>query len=242
MAEKTTLENVEAKLIEEKKILLGFWDKYNKQIVIVGGAVLALILGIFAYNQFIKAPAIEKSAEVFFPVESFVDKMAANGFNKDSINIALNGGVADGQKVTGLLQIISKESGTPAANRACYLAGACYLHNKEFDKAIKYLNDFSSNGAYQMDIRKYIMLGDAYSEQKKIDEALNAYKKAATINEKDEPFTSDALMTAAFYAQHNGKSKDAIELYQKIKDNYPASQLVQNGDIDKYLASLGIVK
>jgi tetratricopeptide (TPR) repeat protein len=218
------------------------WDKFGKQFM-VGFAVGVLAFGGYlAYQNFVKQPKEVKAAEAVFPVENFFDKMASTGFNKDSINIALNGGIVDSLKVEGLLSIISKHSGTPAANRATYMAGACYLHNKEFDKAIKHLNDFSANGAYQLDIKKHMMLGHANAELKKSEEALGEYNKAASINAKDEPFTSDALMTAAGYAETLGKTKDAIELYQKIKDNYPASQAVAGGDVDKYLAKLGVTK
>jgi hypothetical protein len=47
---------------------------------------------------------------------------------------------------------------------------------------------------------------------------------------------------AARYAEALGKSKDAIELFQKLKDDYPASQRVGSGEVDKYLASLGVTK
>ena len=143
--------------------------------------------------------------------------------------------------VTGLLKVISTYGGTDAANRAEYMTGAVYLQNKEFDKAIKYLKDFDANGAYQLDIKRDMMLGHAYAEQKKTDDALSYYKKAAGINDKDEAFTADALITAAAYAQTLGKKQDAIDLYQKVKDNYPNYSAVQSGDVDKYLASLGVV-
>lgn len=226
----------------QKFSIKNFIDKYNKKIIafVIGFAVG--VAGFYAYKAFVRTPQIEKAAVAVFPVESFFDKMATAGFNKDSIYIALNGGVVDSIKVEGLLSIINKHSGTPAGNRASFMAGACYLHNKEFDKSIKYLNEFDANGAYQLDIKKHLMLGHANAELKKTDEAFNQYKQAAKVNTKDEPFTTDALMTAAAYAQTIGKPKDATELYQQIKDNYPASQLVQSGDVDKYLAQLGVTK
>ncbi|MBK8928302.1 MAG: hypothetical protein IPM72_01200 [Chitinophagaceae bacterium] len=38
--------------------------------------------------------------------------MASAGFNKDSVNILLNGGVLEGQPVTGLLKTQNSYSGT----------------------------------------------------------------------------------------------------------------------------------
>jgi tetratricopeptide (TPR) repeat protein len=120
------------------------------------------------------------------------------------------------------------------------MTGACYLHIKEFDKAVKYLKEFDGNGADQVQSKANILIGHAYAEQKKTEDALTYYKKAATVNEKDESITPDALMLAASYADFAGKSKDAIELYKKVKDKYPTYMAVANGDVDKQLARLGV--
>ena len=129
--------------------------------------------------------------------------------------------------------------GTPPGNRANFIAGACYLHSKDFNKAIKYLKEFSTN-ASQVQTAAYSMLGDAYAELKKNDDAMDYYKKAASVNEKDEFMTSEALYRAAAFAESIGKTKEAIDLYQKNKDEFPKS--VHAGDIEKSLAKLGIYK
>lgn len=217
----------------------GFWDKYSKPIIYVGSAVILLIGGFYAYQNFIKLPKEKTANETIFPAEAIFDKMTTGDFTKDSVNIALNGGTVDGKNITGLLKIISNYGGTKAGNRAKYMAGASYLHIGEFDKAIKYLKEFDGNGADQVQSKAYLMIGHAYAEKKSTDDALSFYKKAASVNEKDESVTPDALMMAASYAQAIGKSKDAIELYKKLKDNYPTSTVVSNGEVDKQLASLG---
>jgi tetratricopeptide (TPR) repeat protein len=217
----------------------GFWDQYSKPIIYAGSAVILLIGGYLGYQNFIKLPKEKTASEMIFPAESVFDKMSSTRFTKDSVDIALNGRVVDGTTVTGLLKIISKYDGTKAANLAKYMAGASYLQIKDFDKAIKYLKDFDGNGASQVQSKAYLMIGHAYAEQKKTDDAFEYYKKAATVNEKDESITADALMVAASYAQAMGKSKDAVELYKKLKDKYPTNSSVSNGEVDKQLASLG---
>jgi tetratricopeptide (TPR) repeat protein len=217
----------------------GFWDQYSKPIIYVGSAVILLIGGYLGYQNFIKLPKEKTASEMIFPAESVFDKMSSTRFTKDSVDIALNGRVVEGTTVTGLLKIISNYDGTKAANLAKYMAGASYLQIKEFDKAIKYLKDFDGNGASQVQSKAYLMIGHAYAEQKKTDDAFEYYKKAAAVNEKDESITADALMVAASYAQAMGKSKDAVELYKKLKDKYPTNSAVSNGEVDKQLASLG---
>ena len=220
----------------------GFWDKYSKPIIYAGTAVILIAAGWFGYRNFIKIPKEKEANAQIFPAEAIFDKMATTEFSKDSVNIALNGGLLEGRKVTGLLKLINKYNGTPAANRAKYMVGASYLQLKDFDKAIKYLKDFDGNGASQVESKANLMIGHAYAEQKKTADALSYYKKAAAVNDKDEFFAADALLVAAAYADANGNSKDAISLYQEVKEKYPSNPSVQSGEIDKYLAKLGVLK
>lgn len=217
----------------------GFWEQYSKPIIYIGGTIIVLIAAWYAYKEFVVAPKEIKAAELIFPAETLFDKMASTGFNKDSVNIALNGGALEGRKVTGLLKLINEYGSTDAGNRAKYMVGASYLHIGEFDKAIKYLKDFDGNGSYQVESKAYLLLGHAYAEKKKTSEALSSYKKAASVNDKDEFFAPDALMIAAAYSEATGNSKEAISIYKDVKDKYPTYTAVQNGDVDKYLAKLG---
>ncbi len=221
----------------------GFWDRYSKRIIIAGLALIVLGGAYFGYKYFYKVPREEKASELIFPAEKLFGKMATtSSYNKDTVNTILNGGNLEGSAVTGLLKIISNYDGTPAGNRAQYMTGACYLQLKQFDKAVKYLKAFDGNGANQVQSKAYILLGHAYAELKKTDDALSYYKKAASVVAEDEGMTTEALYIAGMYADAMGKTKDAIELFQKIKDDFPASQKAQSGDVDKYLAKLGVTK
>ncbi len=219
----------------------GFWAAYSKKIIIAGSAVIVLLGGYLGYKYLIKLPNDKKASELIFPAEKLFGKMAASSaYNKDTVNIVMNGDKAAG--ITGLLKIISSYSGTPSGNRAEYMVGACYLHLKQFDKAVKHLKEFDGNGAKQIQSKAYLLLGHAFAEQKKTADALEYYKKAAAADDDDEAIATEALFTAGRYAEFIGKSKDAIELFQQLKDNYPASQRVKSGDADRYLAKLGVIK
>lgn len=217
----------------------GFWSNYSKIISYGGSAVIVLLLSWIGYQKLIKEPKELKAGESVFLAERLFDKMATAGFNKDSVNIVLNGGNLQGDNITGLLKIISSYDGTLTANRARYMTGACYLQIKEFDKAIKYLKDFDGNGASQVQSKAYLMIGHAYAEKNNTSEAMSFYKKAAEVNEKDESITPDALMVCGSYAEANGKNEEAMEFYKKIKDNYPNYINSSNGEVDKRLARLG---
>lgn len=239
MADKKETTTVEYDVVNRAR---GFWADFSRPIIYIGTAIILVVGGWFAYKYFYKMPQEKKGNEAIFMAESLFDKMATSGFNKDSAVIVLNGGELEGDKVTGLLSVIKNYGSTDAGDRARYMAGATYLHIKEFDKAVNHLKEFDGNDAYQVKSKAYILLGHAYSELNKTEEALSAYKKAAGVNSADEIITADAWVMAATYADAVGKKDEAISIYKKLKDNYPANSFVKSGEVDKYLARLGVFK
>jgi TolA-binding protein len=176
----------------------------------------------------IQLPKEQKANEELFAAES--------NFRKDSFNLALNGSGS----TPGFLKVISKYSGTKAANLAHYYAGASYLQMGEYQKAVDQLSDFSANGAKQVEAKAEGLLGDAYAELKKNDDAITHYKNAGTIFEEDQAISSEYLFRGAMLSEMTGKTDQAIELYQILKDKYPRTD--KGFIVDKYLARLGVVK
>lgn len=203
-----------------------FWAKYSKLILGVGTVLILGIGGFFVYKNFFQKPTEEKAAEAMFKAEDY--------FRKDSVNLALNG---DGQYL-GFLKIISKYSGTEAANLASFYAGSCYIKLDDNANAIKYLKKFDTD-AKQIQQRAYKLLGDASADIGKNADALDYYKKAARHFEKDETNSAEALFMAAYFADRVLKNqKEAVELFKELKEKYPRTQ--QGFEADKYLAQLGV--
>jgi TolA-binding protein len=219
----------------------GFWAAYSKKIMIIGGLLIAILGSYIGYKYLVQIPNEKKASELIFPAERLFSTMATNSsFNKDTVNLVLNGDKASG--ITGLLKIASNYGGTKSGNRAEYMIGAIYLQLKQFDKAVKHLKDFDANGADQVQSKAYILLGHAYAEQKKTDDALDYYKKAGNISGLDDGMAAEALFIAGRYADAIGNAKEAQDIFQQLKDKYPASQRVGSGDVDKYLALYGVTR
>ncbi len=215
----------------------GFWARYSKQIIYAGAAIILLGGGWLVYKYLFKLPKEQKANEVIFMTQKFFGDFS--NAPTDTLKTSLAQKCLNGEgSAPGALKIISRYGGSSAANLSEYYAGACYLHLKRFDKAIKYLKDFSTD-ASQVQSRAYGMIGDAYSELKKNNDALEYYKKAAGVNEKDQFTSSEFLFRAGLFAETIGKTKDAAELYKKIKKDYPLTDKAT--DIDRYLARLGEV-
>jgi tetratricopeptide (TPR) repeat protein len=231
-------QNDAADIVEKAK---GFWAQYSKKIIIAGSVIIALLAGFIGYKKLITEPNEVKANDLIFPAEKLFGKMAgSSSYSKDTVNMVLNGDKAAG--VTGLLKVASTYGGTKSGNRAKYIIGACYLNLKQYDKAISFLKDFDANGATQVQSKAYLLLGSAYAEQKKTDDALEYYKKAGSISNLDEAMASEAMFIAGVYAKEVNKTKEATEIFQKLKDKYMASQRVSSGEVDKYLGSLGETK
>jgi len=99
------------------------------------------------------------------------------------------------------------------------------------------LKEFSTE-ATQVQSAAYSMLGDALAEQKKNGEALDYYRKAYSVNPKDEFSAPEALYKAARFADATGSKEDAVKLYKQLKDEFPANRHL--AETDKYLAKLGV--
>ena len=201
----------------------GFWYLYSKQILIAVAAIVVVAAGIVGYNYFISGPNEKKASEAMRYAEEF--------FRKDSVKLALEGDNLN----PGFLKIISKYSGTKAANLAHFYAGSCYLTMGDFKNAAKHLEDFSTSEPL-VKARAKALLADADSELGKKEEAVKLYKEAGSIFEKDDFYSPQYLFRAGYLYESMGKTKEAIEIYKSIKEKYP---LYREYDIDKYLARLG---
>ncbi len=214
----------------------GFWADYNKPVMYFASAVIIILAGWLVYKYMFKIPKEEKANDVVFITQKYFQEFS--NASSDSVRVMLAAKCLNGDGVNpGALKIINKYPGTDAANLCNYYAGACYLHLKQYDKAINFLKDFDADGAFQIKSHAYGMMGDASAELNKNDQALDYYKKAADVDEKDEFTSSEFLFRAALFAEVNGKTKEAIELFKKIKEEYPLSE--KAADVDRYLAKLG---
>ena len=207
--------------------LQNVWDRYGKLASYVLLTIVVIVVGFFAYHNLVSEPNEKKATEAMFRAEQY--------YRLDSARLALNGDNIN----AGFLKVIARYGGTKAANLASFYAGSCYLKLGDYNNAIKYLKDFSTP-VQQLQERDYGLLGDAYSELNRKDEAAEQYKKAGTWFEKDELLSPEYLFRSGYLYESMGKTQDAISMYRLIKDKYPTSQ--RGADIDKYLARLGVVQ
>lgn len=218
-------------MTEEKNEALvrvqGFWEKFQKPVIIVIAVIVIGVGGWYGYKKLVVEPKEEKASEALFKAQQY--------FNSDSSNLVLNG---DGTN-KGALYVINTYGGTKAGNLAKYYAGVSYLKLGDFNNAVKYLKDFSTD-AKQIEAKALACLGDSYSELNKKDEAVDSYKKAAGMLESDAANSAEYLFRAASLQELNGKTKEALDLYKELKEKYPTSD--KGAQADKFIYRLSIEK
>ena len=154
--------------------------------------------------------------------------MAELYFKKDSFNLALDG---DGQ-YAGFLDIADDYGSTNIGQLANYYAGICYLHLGEYENAIEYLEDFSSDDILLSSLALGC-IGDAYLELGDSDNAMDAYEDA--VSNSNNEFTAPRfMMKLAMLHELNGDYSEALELYKTIKKDFKES--IEASGIEKYIA------
>lgn len=205
--------------LDEKASRTEAWVAKNQKYILgVIGAVVLIVLGYLAYEQFIVKPTeVEASNDMFFAQQYFDE--AVNSTDKDSLfTLALKG--AEGK--FGLLDIIENYKGTKAANLANYSAGMAYLNMNNYKDAISYLQNFESEDPILGALAKG-GIGDAFSQLNQLEEALNYYEKAIQHSEND--FTTPKfLFKAGLIALDLQQKEKAVKYFQQIKDKYPDSE------------------
>ena len=104
---------------------------------------------------------------------------AVQYLKQDSLDLALNG---DGQNY-GFIEIINEFSGTKAANLAKYYAGTALLKKGEYEKALEYLESFSTKEEIISSQAKG-NIGDIFMQLERYQEAKEYYIEAAENHKK----------------------------------------------------------
>lgn len=218
------LENPEV-LAEQLSRTEEFLEK-NKTVVFgVGGLIAVVIAGFVLFNYYTSSQNDTAQREMF---------QAVYYYEADSLGKALNG---DGNSY-GFLEIIEEFPLTEAANLANFYTGSTYLKLGDYESAIRYLKDFSSND-YLVQGRAYSLIGDAQVELDQLDDALASYEKAIGYYPNKE-FTPVYLTKAAVTYEANGQLNEALRCYKQIMDEYPQS--AEQRDAKKHAARIeGII-
>ncbi|TVQ83163.1 MAG: tetratricopeptide repeat protein [Bacteroidetes bacterium] len=197
-----------------------FIERNQNYLIGIVTVIVLLIAGYMGYTRFILEPREQEAREEMY--------MAEQHFERDSMRLALEG---DGTNL-GFLDIIADYRMTKSANLARYYAGIALLNLGEYEEAIDHLKKFRRRdqilGAMALGA-----IGDAYLEFEDTRNALRYYERAAG-HQPNSLTTPAFLMKAGMVYEMKGRYGDALEAYQKIKDEYPNTNEGRN--IERFIA------
>lgn len=195
-----------------------FFQANNKLFLIIGGALLAGILGLVGYRYYQDGREADAQKALY---------KAVYDFEADSLSLALNGKGGN----EGLLSIADNYKGTDAGNLASFYAGVALLKDGKFDEAITRLKAFSSSDIL-LQARAYSLIGDAYMEKDDAKEAIDYYKRASN-HKANQFFTPGYLLKLGLAYEKNNQPNDAASTYKRIIEEFPMSSEVMSAK--KYL-------
>lgn len=198
-------------------------EQNRKSLALIVGGVILLVGIYFGWKYLYLKPRSDEASSKMYKAEMY--------FAKDSFNLAINGN----GDTAGFAEIVKDYGMTKAGNLSKYYLGVCYLRTAQYDKAIESLQDFDSDDMF-LSAMSLGLIGDAYMEQGKTDDAIEYYQKAAKKN--PNKFTSPVYLKKAGYAyEDKGQKEEALKMYTQIKTDFPESQ--EAAQIDKYIGRVG---
>jgi len=195
-----------------------FVAKYQNVILILISVVTVGVLGSLGYQSLVVEPNSREAVGELNQAQYYFN-LAVNGQDNDSLYAR---SIRGGEGKYGFDDIIENYGGTPAADLASFSAGMAYLNMKDYNAAIEYLNDFSSDDILLSALAKGA-IGDAHAQLDHSDQALNYYTQA--IKASENAYTSPKyLFKAGLLSSALDKNSQALSYFKRIKNDYPTSE------------------
>lgn len=196
-----------------------FIEKHAKTLLSIFGALVVLVLGYFAYQQFYIGPKNEEATLSYLSAQ----KNLSDGKEE----LALGGKTAANP---GYLGTYNEYSGTDVGKLSAYNAGLLKFKEGKYQEAFDLLDKFSSDNKTLMAL-KYGAMADCQSNLNKNDDALSLLDKASSVS--DDPYTSYYFTRkAGLVSLAMKKNAEAKKYFSAIDEKY---QDYDNGMSDSYI-------
>ena len=202
--------------------------QHKKTISIIIAVLILVVAGVICYSTYISGPKEQEASTALAKGQEY--------FANQQFDKALKG---DGAGYAGFVNIASDYSSTDAGNLANLYAGLCYANLDKWQDAVKFLDAYSPADDEMVSPAAIAALGNAYAHVKQLDKAVDCLKKAASKADAEAEDNTHNSLSPTFLIQageileSQGKSDEALKIYQDIKKKYLNSPVAQ--EIDKYI-------
>ena len=202
-----------------------FYETHKKNIRMGLIAVLVIAAGSFFYVKNRNADnekAMTDLANVFHLYDNGQFQIAIDGLPE--------------RNVPGLKSIVENYGGTNSGNMARFYLANAYFQTGKYDEAREAFEDFSATEQI-LEVSRLSGIAGCYEAKGEYKEAAENYEKAGTKYAKDISAAENLSHAASNYALAGEKEK-ALDLYKKLKKNYPATGAAR--DADRFIAQLSV--
>lgn len=212
--------------------LIGAYERtqvyYYENKKMIGYAItglIALVVLILVYTNNRRANE-EKAAAELGKVFSLYDAAASN---PSQYKLAIEGQPERG--IMGLKAIVDNYGSTASGGLARFYLATAYYNLGQFNDALKYFDDFST-GSDLLTAARYAGMGGCYEARGEYAKAASEYDKASSTA-PDPAQIADYLNAAAHCYGRSGDKEKAVNLYKRLKREYPSSEYAR--DADRYI-------
>ena len=184
---------------------VGNWARANQQLVTILGVVVAIaIFGAVYYNGY-RGTLGEQAAEQIESVHQSIVLQDTEGAKNE------------------LITFLERFSGTAYEGEARLLLGDLYLQSADPQQARQVLEPLGSSPRAPIEFQGAALLGAAYEEEGRLDDAEATYLRIADRSELDFQ-VRNALSSAARIKVSQGDGEGAIQLYQRALETFEANE------------------
>jgi tetratricopeptide (TPR) repeat protein len=140
------------------------------------------------------------------------------------------------RNIVGLRSIVDNYGSSPAGELARFYLANSYFQLGKYDEALAEFEDFSPTGPL-LTISRFSGMAACYEAKGNYEDAAVYFEKAGVFDSKSAD-AAENLNNAARNYGLAGKKERALELYKKLKKDYPATSFGR--EADRFIAQLSV--
>ena len=191
-----------------------FFEKNKKAIIIAVVAIIVIVVGAILFNNYYLEPRANEASTELAKSQELFDQQQYD------------------KALVGFQKVASDYSSTDAGNLAQLYIGLCQANLGKWQEAVNALENYSGSDDQMITPAAEGALGNAYANLKQLDKAVEHLKKAAKMADNNS-LSPTFLIQAGEILESQGNKKEALELYQQVKEKYFNSMQYQT--IDAYI-------